>query len=528
MKKRNALLVLILFIIVIIPFSCSDPEFNNQGKGIDQNLDLNLRSKLPKDVLDSTLKAERTIPKNQNSNSATTELQLQSTSSVNYALQSVVSAESTYPGYSVSRIKDGSRNTTVGPSYSWANNYPAGGRLPESVFLKWYSLKTVDRIDIYTSTGYALQNYTIQYRTTSTAAWVTLLSVTGNTDVYRTHSFAPLSLLQVQIICELGPSNQTIYGRLNEVEIYGEPEPAMPPISEENGMLAFDSHADLIQTIDYLEYKYEQYDDAFLAQYPGYTVDQLGDIEESIGHNDEQPYIDFESMFGIYSKRAELTAAEDYWLATTPADYAYDSENPDAQFVEDDEVRTIVNSYGEVKVGATYYYFNPDGTWYEIAGPYYSEMVSLRNRKPSDPLPPHVKKAGGPSAFFIFPDPDCRWSERYRNHKDAGVWRAVHVTSIWNHPWSSRVMAKTKSYKKIDGHWKKRRALIKAQVYGTIQNKDCEGAQNVESGVEEGTKRKVKAKVTSGVTIRANKNDVQSSHYHDADDIKNFDISLTW
>ncbi len=64
---------------------------------------------------------------------------------VNYARQAVVSAESTYPGYSVSRIKDGSRTTTVGPSYSWANNFPANGKLPESVFLKFTSLKTIDR-----------------------------------------------------------------------------------------------------------------------------------------------------------------------------------------------------------------------------------------------------------------------------------------------------------------------------------------------------------------------------------------------
>ena len=81
---------------------------------------------------------------------------------VNYARQATVSAESTFPEYSVLSIKDGSRNTQVGPAFSWANNFPAGGKLPESVFFNFTSLKTIDRVDIYTSSGYELQNYTIQ------------------------------------------------------------------------------------------------------------------------------------------------------------------------------------------------------------------------------------------------------------------------------------------------------------------------------------------------------------------------------
>lgn len=68
-------------------------------------------------------------------------------------------------------------------------------------------------------------------------------------------------------------------------------------------MLGFGSHASVIQALDYLEFKYEQYDDAFLAQYPGRTDDEIATIEESIGYNDEQSYINFENQYGLYSMR---------------------------------------------------------------------------------------------------------------------------------------------------------------------------------------------------------------------------------
>lgn len=117
-----------LFLSVL--FSCTEMEYNEQNKTLEQNLQIDSRSALPKQVLDSTLRAEKLASQNITSNSRTEEeSSIVATTSVNYALQATVSAESTYPGYSVLKIKDGSRNTTVGPSYSWANNLPAGGSI---------------------------------------------------------------------------------------------------------------------------------------------------------------------------------------------------------------------------------------------------------------------------------------------------------------------------------------------------------------------------------------------------------------
>ena len=34
------------------------------------------------------------------------------------------------------------------------------------------------------------------------------------------HVFAPISASRVRIVCKTGPDNQTIYGRVNELEAY--------------------------------------------------------------------------------------------------------------------------------------------------------------------------------------------------------------------------------------------------------------------------------------------------------------------
>lgn len=296
----------IIILFIVFGSSCSDPNIiDSKGEQLNVEKIESSRMGLSKDDKDSSAQAEASIKSLADNNKGSENVAALATL-VNYARQAVVTAESTYPGYSVARINDGSRTTTVGPSYSWANNHPAGGKLPESVFLRFSSLKTVTRIDIYTSSGYALQNYTIQYQTTLNAPWVTLLTVTGNTSVIRQHIFNPVTVLRVQIICQYGPSNQTIYGRLNEVEIYGEPEPYLPPVGVENGRLVFSSVFDLRQTVSYLEYKYEQHTRAFVSQYPGKTDDELNAIEENTGFTDNQPYIDFENALGYLPSVREL------------------------------------------------------------------------------------------------------------------------------------------------------------------------------------------------------------------------------
>ncbi|WP_181438811.1 hypothetical protein [Paenibacillus sambharensis] len=134
----------------------------------------------------------------------------------NHAIGAAVSADSTFPGYSVARINDGDRNTALGQSYSWANNQ--GAPLPQHVYMNFGANKTISKVDLYTSQGYVMANYDIQYWNGS--SWVTVATVTGNTSTYRSHSFNAVSTSQIRVVCRRGPSHQTNYVRINELEVY--------------------------------------------------------------------------------------------------------------------------------------------------------------------------------------------------------------------------------------------------------------------------------------------------------------------
>lgn len=471
----------------------TEPDMASTDRIKEEQLLNDVRSLLPKRQLDSTRFSENLIA-NDAAKAREPAAVLASTATlVNFAPQAVVTAESTYPGYSVTRMIDGSRNTTVGPAYSWANNHPGGGKLPESVFLKFSSLKTIERIDIYTSSGYTLQNYTVQYRTTTTAPWINLFIVTGNTAISRTHTFSSVTVREIQIICQLGPSNQTIYGRLNEVEIYGPAEPTLPSISVQNGMLVFSSTSAVTQAMDYLDFKYEQYTDAFVGQYPTLTDDQLADVEESTGFNDEQPFIDFENQYGISSLRAIVTAAEDNWLATTAGD-ATAGTDPDDTYVDEVELRALLNSNGQLRVGSTYYTFLSDGAYYTNTGSPYT-VQQLKTMSANNALPSNVSYVSPNVAL-----PACRSVAKDKGFVPAadGSWRLKWKIKASDGPFAGpgRAKAITKSYKKKNGRWKKRSSAIGAQVYGSIVAGNCTGGTNIDSGWKSKKARKVKAKVS--------------------------------
>ncbi|MFZ5970930.1 MAG: hypothetical protein ACOYXA_05015 [Bacteroidota bacterium] len=492
----------ILFAITVTYFGCTELDVANKTELPSQEFDLSSRAVLSKKLRDSTINAESRILHGLSlSESSQSDVTQASSSNVNYALQATVTAESTYPGYSVQKIKDGSRNTTVGPSYSWANNFPANGKLPESVFLKFSSLKTIDRIDIYTSSGYELQNYTIQYRTATTASWVTLLTVTGNRSVFRTHSFSTISVLEIQIICQLGPPNQTIYGRLNEVEIYGPAEPPLPYFTVENGRFVFNSAVDFEQAVEYLEFKYEQYSDAFASQYPGLTDEQLSQVEESTGFNDNIPYLNFENAYGIYSLRARLAYEEEQWLANTDGETGFD---PSEGYTDDDDEMALMNYWGEVKIGSYIYMFNQDGSYYQ----YYDDggcslcvaatTSQLRNRKDQDKLPIGVTVVKPePSAIIIGPG-SCENVIKSTDfvYNSARTWRMKWKIKAVNGPFggSAHLKAITRSYKKVNGKWKKRKAQIAAYAAGTIWDGSCTYSASIETPYKSKRARKVKTK----------------------------------
>jgi microsomal dipeptidase-like Zn-dependent dipeptidase len=146
--------------------------------------------------------------------------------SSNLALQAVPAVPSAYcssPGtehcYSAARVNDGDTSTALGGFHSWANDY--GAPLPQSVELSWSSPITASRVDLYTTSGYELRNYDIQYWNGSGWAYtVPAIAVTGNTSASRTHNFNPVTTTRIRVVARLGPTHQAGYVRINEIEVY--------------------------------------------------------------------------------------------------------------------------------------------------------------------------------------------------------------------------------------------------------------------------------------------------------------------
>lgn len=144
------------------------------------------------------------------------------TGASNLALGASASASSTYCQgsgehcYSAARVNDGNNTTALGGYSSWAN---AGYTpLPQWIELSWSSPVTFSRVELYTTTGYALRDYDVQHF--NGAVWVNLASESNNTAVHRTHAFAPLSTTRLRVAGRSGPSHQPGYVRVNEIEVY--------------------------------------------------------------------------------------------------------------------------------------------------------------------------------------------------------------------------------------------------------------------------------------------------------------------
>lgn len=178
-------------------------------------------------------------------------------------------------------------------------------------------------------------------------------------------------------------------------------------------------------------------------------------------------------------------------------------------------MRTLVNQYGEIRVGSLYYVFLSDGSYYQYAaGGGTATTTSLRNLQAGQPLPANVKHMNIESAAAVEP---CRATVKNKGwvYNGGKTWRMKYKVKASDGPFGGPGKAKaiTKSARKKNGRWKNKSATIGAYVYGSIVGTDCTGGQNIESNIKEKKRRKVKVKVyyTNG---RVLKGAVNSKHSH--------------
>lgn len=144
----------------------------------------------------------------------------------NLARSASSSASSTYCSgsgehcYSAQRINDGSASTALGGYHSWTNDY--GQAMPQWVQLQWASAVTFRRLEFYTTSGYALRNFVIQYL--SGGSWVNLPATpafpTANAATHLSFTVPPVTTTAVRVLANGGSAAQPGYARINELEIY--------------------------------------------------------------------------------------------------------------------------------------------------------------------------------------------------------------------------------------------------------------------------------------------------------------------
>lgn len=118
--------------------------------------------------------------------------------------------------YDPARTIDEDRSTILGGTASWSNDTVAG---PHWLQLTWPVYVKLDQVDVYSSDRYPIRDYDIE--AWNGTAWTTVAAVRGNTEVRRTHSFAPVTTTQLRVIGHAGPAIQPNHVRINELVVYG-------------------------------------------------------------------------------------------------------------------------------------------------------------------------------------------------------------------------------------------------------------------------------------------------------------------
>ena len=132
----------------------------------------------------------------------------------NLALQATATASSSVEGenYGINKVNDGIATTDFN---SWCS---PSGQLPAWVQLNFGTTAAFNRVELYTTTGYELKDYTIQYW--DGTSWVDAASVTGNTQSHCSTDFSSVTCSKIRVYMPTGSAAQPYYARICELEIY--------------------------------------------------------------------------------------------------------------------------------------------------------------------------------------------------------------------------------------------------------------------------------------------------------------------
>lgn len=257
--------------------------------------------------------------------------------------------------------------------------------------------------------------------------------------------------------------------------------------SEPITMLEFRSIEHYENTIASLEALLEKHDDDFLATCRGLDEDEINTKEVTEGFDEYKPLKDFEQSLSITSSmRQAYEAAVNLWLDNDNLDFEVDPSN--VYCFEETEM-TLLNSYGEVKIGDFFLVLTSEG-FVKIGDANVETLIRFR--------------AGDKSIFeeltvlsnFLIADEghgnngdngngnesNCTFWKK-KNYDDAyteGKKVKLHV-HFHSYPWKGTANAKIKSYKKKSGKWKKHRMMMGVYLVYYFYDANC-GDQHIACG----------------------------------------------
>lgn len=139
--------------------------------------------------------------------------QYQPTKLGNLASYATLSASSTYSGYPTGGVVDGNTSAFNG----WASSGTSG----QWLVMDFMGSKTFNKVELYTTSGYVLKDFDIQYWNGSNWVNVSNGQIRGNTAAYVSRRFTPVTSDKIRINCITG--DQYGLSRIDELEVYNEP-----------------------------------------------------------------------------------------------------------------------------------------------------------------------------------------------------------------------------------------------------------------------------------------------------------------
>lgn len=306
------------------------------------------------------------------------------------------------------------------------------------------------------------------------------------------------------------------------------------PANSPHNMLHFPSWDSFEATIDMLDAQVDAHEDSFVIPNDHLSEDDLNDLEESSGFEEDQPLIDFENSHEFKSLRSVLRAAEDDWLdQSDQPGWSYDDDPDNTALIFGTE-RTFYNPQNEVMICSYIFKKMVDGLLtIDISNVDATDALAMANegstaQEVMDEYGGTVEEPNGISVQIYQEDlclyhlKDSKWFDT--PNPDRKV-KAIHLISgspeggeAFFLPEDFKWKAWTFNFKWRNGKLRKRRVSSWAGIYGDIHDNSglCGTAEPVADRCTKKKRRRRKEVIrrASNLTIRrgADINALESRH----------------